>query len=169
METFSPYVTIEDTSVRLVVEEPKWRQRLLFFLFRILPIILTIVFFAGIANSQFSMPTVILLSIFFLIYDVVLLNIPIVIKAEVTQIAIVITTQTLFATKEDTIVINNIEKIVSRIRRGKYKALLYYVVLKDNRKRRRLLTFHRFHMSKTKRQFVGSKLQSITGLPVENL
>jgi hypothetical protein len=169
MADFSPYITLEDTSVRLVLEEPRWRQHLHFFLLRILPFIVAITFFIGMANSDFPSHLQIIISIFFLVYVVVLLNIPYIIKAEITPIAVVITSNRLFNTAEETIVISDVEKIVSRIRHGKHKALLYYLVLKTNRKRKRFLSFNRFRISNENRTLINNKLQSITGLQADNL
>src|SRR4051794_18106943 len=114
MADFSPYITIEDTSVRLVLEEPKWRQRLHFFLLRILPILTAIMFFIGTANSDFPNHLLIIISIFFVVYVGVLLNISYIIKAEITPIAVVITSNRLFNTTDETIVISDVEKVVSR-------------------------------------------------------
>jgi hypothetical protein len=169
MADFSPYVTLEDTSVRLVLEEPKWRQRLHFFLLRILPFLVAITFFIGVAKSDFPNHLQIIISIFFLGYVAVLLNIPYIIKAEITPIAVVITSNRLFNTTEETIVISDVEEIVSRIRHGKHKALLYYLVLKNNRKRKRFLSFDRFHITDTNRKLINDKLQTITGLQAHNL
>jgi hypothetical protein len=169
MADFSPYITLEDTSVRLVLEEPKWRQRLHFFLLRILPILTAILFFAGTANSDFPNHLLIIISIFFVEYVGVLLNIPYIIKAEITPIAVVITSNRLFNTIDETIVISDVEKVASRIRHGKHKALLYYLVLKTNRKRKGFLSFNRFHITDANRSLINKKLQAITGLPASNL
>ena len=169
MADFSPYITLEDTSVKLVLEEPRWRQRLHFFLLRILPIMLAITFFIGIAHSDFPNHLQIIISIFFVVYVAVLLNISYIVKAEITPIAVVITSNRLFNTTDETIVISDVEKIVSRIRHGKHKALLYYLVLKTNRKRKRFLSFNRFHITDANRSLINNKLQAITGLPASNL
>jgi hypothetical protein len=169
MADFSPYLTLEDTSVRLVLEEPKWRQWLHFFLLRILPFAVAITFFIGIAKSDFPNHLQIIISIFFLVYVAVLLNIPYIIKAEITPIAVVITSNRLFNSTEETIVISDVEEIVSRIRHGKHKALLYYLVLKNNRKRKRFLSFDRFHITDANRKLINDKLQTITGLQAHNL
>jgi hypothetical protein len=169
MGDFSPYLTLEDTSVRLVLEEPKWRQRLHFFLLRILPFVVAITFFIGVAKSDFPNHLQIIISIFFLVYVAVLLNIPYIVRAEITPIAVVITSNRLFNITEETIVISDVEEIVSRIRHGKHKALLYYLVLKNNRKRKRFLSFNRFHISDANRKLINDKLQTTTGLQARNL
>jgi hypothetical protein len=169
METFAPYTVLEDSNIKLHLKEPNWRQNLLFFIFRILPILLvmlTVIFINAV--TQIQAPAITATIAAMTIPSAILLSIPIMTEVEITPLAVVVFTNNLTGKEEKTIAIADAEKIICKKIRGKHKALLYFLLLKAGGKRQRFLTFHRFYMNDAKREFINTHLQKITKLEVIN-
>ena len=170
MDNNNPYIVIEDSSTALHLKERKWRRNALFFLLRIFPIVYFIAMIFFVSNAKDLPPVFLPVAIVAMaIPIIILLNFPLIKEVEVTRLAINIKYSNVFGPKERVIATSDIEKIICRRMRGKFKGYTYAAVFKQSGKKYRFLKFHRFYLNKSRKEALQNQLQTITKLPIQNI
>lgn len=168
MNLFSPYRVLEDSEKKIRLQEPSWRKALLFFLFRLLPLLLI----AGATIFMFSEKGTLPIHLQILLVAGAVLSAslmlfrPLVYEVIITNYNISLTRQVFLSVQEENITINEIDHVLVRMRRGKGGGLTYTLQLK-NGKLFRFLHIPVINMSREKRELISTKISRLTGLPVK--
>jgi hypothetical protein len=142
----------------------------MFFFLRIMPFLFLVFPLVIITASIGEIPrqAIYLMSVAMLIPAIILLNIAYITEVEISTVSIRVVSNTFKGTKEEDILLYDIDKIICRKRYGKKAGLFYYLVLKTAQKRKRFISFHGRNIKESKRQFINERLQKITGISVLN-
>lgn len=173
MEAFKPYVVVSQTADTLQLSEPKWRKRVYFVVFRILPFFFAfqVILLAVASRNEPEIPAVVIYSVaaITLIPASILLSRSYTTEIEISALAVVLKRNSLFGRKEETIAVADIDSILCKRRTGKGGGFFYYLKYKSKQSNQKLLSIPSFFMNPSNRAGINENLEKITGLTVDFL
>jgi hypothetical protein len=164
MNIFAPYQVLEHTEKHIHLALPTWRKRVQFFFFRIFPFVLFGLLVPVILNAK-DMPMG-LLYLFILTtmaVSLILLFKKYPVEVDITSTSIQLIQKTFAGTKQQTLLVNDIEELSCKIRHGKYGGTFFKVKLKTGEKLE-VITIPVIIMKRENTDQIISVIEQITGL-----
>ncbi len=172
MQSFQPYLVSEDHASRLHLVDPKWRQRVYFIIFRVVPFffLFQLVLLAFASRNEPNIPPAVIIGVIAItiIPIVLLLSRSYISEVDISPMSILITRKYIYGKKTFEFLLSDVREIRCRKRVGKGGGLFYLLILKNRSTPRRFLSIPTFFMSDAKRSFINEALQKITGFQVVN-
>lgn len=166
MNIFSPYHVIEHTGKHLHLALPTWRKRFQFFFFRIFPFVLLGLTVPVIYNAKdMPMGMVYLMVLITIAVSLILLFKQYPVEVDIDSASIQLIQKALGGTKQQTILINDIEELTCKIRHGKYGGTFFRVKLKTGGKVE-IITIPVLNMKRENTDQIVAVLEQITGLKI---